>query len=76
MTRLIIAASFLLLTLNVAAQTYTLKGKVQDTANKNLIGAVTVALNPIDSVLVGFAATEPDGSFTINDLPMGSLIFK
>jgi Outer membrane protein beta-barrel family/Carboxypeptidase regulatory-like domain len=76
MTRLILAASFILVALVISAQNYTIKGKVQDTANKNLIGAVTVALNPVDSVLVGFAATESDGSFVMNDLPLGSYNFQ
>lgn len=76
MTKLIIATTLLFVALGISAQTYTLKGKVQDTSNKNLIGAVTVALNPLDSVLVGFAATETDGTFVINDLPLGSYNFQ
>ncbi len=76
MTKIILAASILLVAMGISAQDYTLKGKIQDSANKNLIGAVTVALNPIDSVLVGFAATETDGTFIINDLPQGSYNFQ
>ncbi len=76
MIRLILAASILLAALGISAQTYTLKGKIQDIENKNLIGAVTVALNPTDSVLVGFASTETDGTFIIKDLPKGSYNFQ
>ena len=50
MTRLIIATTLVFVALGISAQTYSLKGKVQDTANKNLIGAVTVALNPVEQL--------------------------
>lgn len=76
MSKIILAASILLVAMGISAQDYTLKGKIQDSSNKNLIGAVTVALNPVDSVLVGFAATETDGTFIINDLPQGSYNFQ
>lgn len=76
MTKIILATSLFFVAMGMSAQNYTLKGKIQDASNKNLIGAVAVTLNPIDSVLMGFAATETDGTFIINDLPQGSYNFQ
>ncbi|MBK8627405.1 MAG: TonB-dependent receptor [Saprospiraceae bacterium] len=71
MLRLLIVLSFLFLSIALSAQKYTLKGIVKDVENNNLIGAVAVLLNPVDSVMLGFAATETNGSFMIEDLAKG-----
>ena len=54
------------------AQKYSIKGLVQDAEKNNLIGAVVVALNPTDSVMISYAVTEPNGSFVLTGMDKGS----
>jgi hypothetical protein len=52
-------------------QQYFIKGQIQDGDKNNLLGAVIVALNPKDSVMVSYAVTESDGKFMMTDLKSG-----
>jgi len=54
------------------AQKYSIKGQIQDPEKNNLVGAVIVALNPSDSVMMGYAVTEPNGAFVLSGLNKGS----
>ncbi len=65
--------AFLMFTAGMAAgQKFTIKGHVQDGDKNNLIGAVTVALNPADSVMMGYGVTDNNGLFNISGLNKGS----
>ena len=57
---------------SMMAQKYTVSGQIQDVDQTNLIGAVVVALNPIDSVLMGYTVSNEDGKFTLPKLSKGS----
>ncbi len=57
---------FFCLTAN--AQNYQIKGVVQDGSGTKLIGAVAVALNPADSVMVSYAVTDDKGVFQLTGL--------
>lgn len=57
---------------SMMAQKYTVSGQIQDVDQTNLIGAVVVALNPIDSVLMGYTVSNGDGKFTLPKLSKGS----
>lgn len=71
MLRPFILLGFLLFSISLSAQNYTIKGVVQDADNNSLIGAVAVLLNATDSVMLGFSATETNGSFLIDGIPKG-----
>ncbi|MBC7885306.1 MAG: carboxypeptidase regulatory-like domain-containing protein, partial [Saprospiraceae bacterium] len=52
----------------VSAQNFTIKGLVRDKDNIPLIGAMVVALNPVDSTLSGYSVTETNGNFLLSGL--------
>ena len=56
---------------SLIAQDYAIKGQIQDPDKNNLIGAVVVALNPSDSVMVSYAVTDESGNFNITDITKG-----
>lgn len=56
---------------SATAQEYSIKGQIQDPEKNNLIGAVVVALNPSDSVMVSYAVTADNGKFTMTDIDKG-----
>ncbi|MFZ1749277.1 MAG: TonB-dependent receptor, partial [Saprospiraceae bacterium] len=45
----------------------------QDSDKNELIGAVVVALNALDSTMLGYAVTETDGLFLVSDLSKGAI---
>lgn len=72
MLRAFIFLGFLLFSISsLSAQKYTIKGVVHDADNNSLIGAVAVLLNATDSVMLGFSATETNGSFLIDGIAKG-----
>lgn len=71
MSRYLFLLAFSFCTIILSAQNYAIKGTVKDVDNNNLIGAVAVLLNPTDSVMMGFSATEPDGTFLIESIAKG-----
>jgi hypothetical protein len=56
---------------SLVAQDYAIKGQIQDPDKNNLIGAVVVALNPSDSVMVSYAVTDESGIFNMTDITKG-----
>lgn len=56
---------------SLVAQDYAVKGQIQDPDKNNLIGAVVVALNPSDSVMVSYAVTDENGNFNMTDITKG-----
>ncbi len=56
---------------SLVAQDYAIKGQIQDPDKNNLIGAVVVALNPSDSVMVSYAVTDENGNFNMTDIAKG-----
>ncbi|MBK9733506.1 MAG: outer membrane beta-barrel protein [Saprospiraceae bacterium] len=71
MQRIILWCFCLFLTNVIVAQKYSLKGQVQDEEKINLIGATVVALDPIDSTLMGYTVTDVNGMFLIKGLSAG-----
>jgi len=71
--RNIIFLLFLSIPAFLSAQKHSIKGLIKDTDNNDLVGAVVVALNPKDSVMLNFSVTESDGSFVIPDLNKGNV---
>lgn len=57
--------------LNLSAQKYTLKGKIQDVENQPLIGAVVVLLAE-DSTLVAFGTSDTNGQFILGQIDKGT----
>lgn len=55
----------------LSGQEYAIKGQIQDPEKNNLIGAVVVALNPSDSVMVSYAVTDDNGKFEMSDISKG-----
>ncbi len=55
---------------------YTVTGKVIDKEKLAVIGASTVLLNPVDSVMMGFGNTNEDGIFTIKNVKPADLVFQ
>jgi hypothetical protein len=53
------------------AQSYTVKGRVIDNENNELIAATCIMLNPKDSVMMAFAVTDVEGKFELLDIPKG-----
>ena len=69
--------SFIVLTsFSLNAQQYNIKGQIQDIEKNNLLGAVVVALNPADSVMVSYAVTENDGKFILTDVTKGKYVIQ
>ncbi len=54
-------------------QNYQLKGTVKDASGSQLIGAVAVALNPADSVMLSYAVTDDKGGFQMTGLSKGDI---
>lgn len=52
-------------------QSYSVTGKVQDDKKAPLIAATIIALNPVDSTMVGFSITDGNGEFEIKSLSVG-----
>jgi hypothetical protein len=52
----------------INAQNITVKGKIQDAEKKGLVAAMAVLLQPADSLMVGFATSDGNGDFTIEDV--------
>lgn len=76
MSRIIL---FFLLTMSsfaVQAQTHTVKGLIHDKDKLSVIGAVAVVLQPMDSVMVGFATTDNEGVFSIDGLKSGDYLLQ
>jgi len=76
MYRYLVIFGFILVSQYASAQKYSIKGVIQDSEKNNLIGAVIVVLNPADSVMLGFAATETNGSYIIEGLSTGSYLLQ
>ncbi|MGB4960035.1 MAG: carboxypeptidase-like regulatory domain-containing protein, partial [Saprospiraceae bacterium] len=73
MNKFFLVACIVFISQSGFSQKYSLKGKVQDSDKNELIGAVVVALNALDSTMLGYAVTETDGSFLVSDLSKGSI---
>ncbi|MBK9254771.1 MAG: TonB-dependent receptor [Saprospiraceae bacterium] len=56
----------------MSAQKYTLKGHLQDTDKNDLIGAVIVLLNPVDSVMAGYGVSDTKGFFNFGNIRAGN----
>ena len=56
-----------------SAQSYSIKGQVQDDEKNNLVAAVVVVLNPVDSTMIGYSVTEDDGKFILTNIGKGKL---
>lgn len=63
---------FTLISLQVSAQKYTVKGILKDNDQNELIGAVVVLLNPSDSVMVAYGVSDTKGVFSLPNIKGGS----
>ena len=65
----------LAITLASHSQTTSIKGTVTDTVEKkNLANAVVTLLKKSDSLLVEFTRTNPNGGFTLQNIPVGPYV--
>ncbi len=76
MFRIISFFIFIVTSLGLNAQSHAIKGVIHDKDKLSIIGAVAVVLQPVDSVMVGFAVTDTDGKFVINDLKAGDYLLQ
>jgi hypothetical protein len=74
MKRLIFA--FLLFSEAVVAQRIIIKGQVMAPDEKPLPSATVILLNPTDSSLVNFGATNTDGFFELKNIKYGNYLLK
>ncbi len=66
---------FILVSLPVWAQTYTVSGIVKDDVNEPLIGASVTILGPEDTYIGGNAA-DLDGNFIVHEVPEGTYTLR
>jgi hypothetical protein len=74
--RVILALGIFLLGHAVAAQKFTLKGQLADSAGAPLASATVLLLNPKDSSLVNFAASNSRGYFEMKNINRSNYLFK
>jgi hypothetical protein len=74
--RILITLGALLFGHLVLAQKFTLKGQLADSAGIPLSSATVFLLNPKDSSLVNFAASNPQGYFELKNINSAEYIFK
>lgn len=76
MSRIVLFFVLVLTSFGLNAQTHAVKGIIHDKDKLSIIGAVAVVLQPVDSVMVGFAATDNDGLFKIDGLKAGDYLLQ
>jgi hypothetical protein len=59
-----------------SAQRFTLQGRLVDTVNAPLSSATVLLLNPNDSSLVNFCATNAEGNFVLKSIAKGNYLLK
>ena len=71
-------SGILLVAMHISAQQIrtTFKGIVIDETDLPLPGVTVMVLNAADSVLVQFAATDPQGAFIVRDIPKGEYLLN
>lgn len=76
MHRIFLFILLLISSISLNAQSHTVKGVIHDKEKLSVIGAVAVILQPVDSVMVGFATTDNDGFFSIDGLKPGMYLLQ
>jgi hypothetical protein len=67
--------SFLLITISASAQ-FTITGQLKDTINEPIAYATVMLLNPKDSTLTNFTATDSKGNFSFKNIKRTDYILK
>ena len=62
--------------LSVAAQSFSLKGQLVDAGGARLPNATTLLLHAADSTMAGYALSDRDGLFAINNIARGGYILR